>query len=93
MRVLLDSNTCIRFLNKRSPKLIESLVDMGDEDVFVCSVVKAEMFYGSAKSRDPQRNREVQSTFFSRYRSLPFDDRAAEVSLSKKNSGRTSVSQ
>jgi tRNA(fMet)-specific endonuclease VapC len=45
---------------------------------FVCSIVKAEMFYGSQKSLRRERNLAVQRTFFSRYVSLPFDDQAAD---------------
>ncbi|MEO5729020.1 MAG: type II toxin-antitoxin system VapC family toxin [Byssovorax sp.] len=78
MKYLLDSNTCIRFLNQRSPAVIDRLTDTSDEDIFVCSVVKAEMFYGSERSQRRERNLAVQRAFFSRYVSLPFDDAAAE---------------
>ena len=78
MKFLLDSNTCIKFLNQRSPALIDRLTDTPDEDVFVCSVVKAEMFYGSERSARRERNLAVQRAFFGRYVSLPFDDAAAE---------------
>lgn len=78
MKYLLDSNTCIRFLNQRSPALIERLMETPDEDIFVCSIVKAEMFYGSERSQRRERNLTVQRTFFSRYVSLPFDDASAE---------------
>lgn len=78
MKYLLDTNTCIQFLNQRSQKLIDRLTDTPDEDIFVCSVVKAEMFYGSEKSARRERNLAVQRAFFARYVSLPFDDAAAE---------------
>lgn len=78
MRFLLDTNTCIRFLNGRSATLVKHLTDAADEDVGVCSVVKAEMLYGSERSKNPLRSREIQQRFFARYVSLPFDDPAAE---------------
>jgi len=78
MKYLLDTNTCIRFLNGRAPKVLQKLTATDDCDIAVCSVVKAEMFAGSEKSRDPQRSRNVQNVFFSRYRSLPFNDEAAD---------------
>lgn len=78
MRFLLDTNTCIRFLNGRAPAVKERLIAASDEDVVVCSIVKAEMFAGSEKSRDPRRSRLLQDEFFSRYFSVPFDDQAAE---------------
>lgn len=78
MKYLLDSNTCIRFLNQRSPALLARLTDTPDADIFVCSVVKAEMFYGSERSARRARNLAVQRAFFARYVSLSFDDAAAE---------------
>ena len=78
MKYLLDTNTCIRFLNGRAPTVLEKLAATDDCGVAVCSVVKAEMFAGSEKSRDPQRSRNVQELFFARYQSLPFDDVAAD---------------
>lgn len=78
MKYLLDSNTCIRFLNQRSQVVVDRLTETPDEDIFVCSIVKAEMFYGSQKSLRRERNLAVQRAFFSRYVSLPFDDLAAD---------------
>jgi tRNA(fMet)-specific endonuclease VapC len=46
-------------------------------EVAVCSVVKAELFFGAMRSRDPQKMLARQQAFFAPYASLPFDDRAA----------------
>jgi predicted nucleic acid-binding protein len=67
MKYLLDSNTCVRFLNQRAPALIDRLADTPDEDILVFSVVKAEMFYGSERSARRERNLAVQRAFFARY--------------------------
>lgn len=64
MKYLLDTNTCIRFLNARSEALVERLSFTPDEQICVCSIVKAEMFFGSIKSRDPVRTRAIQERFF-----------------------------
>lgn len=48
------------------------------EQLFVCSVVKAELFYGAAKSQHPERTRQSQHLFLQPFRSLDFDDRSAE---------------
>jgi tRNA(fMet)-specific endonuclease VapC len=45
----------------------------------LCSVVKAELFYGARKSQRPQRSLEKQQQFVNYFVSLPFDDEAAEV--------------
>ncbi len=78
MRYLLDTNTCIRFLNARAPRLIERLTQTPDKDICVCSVVKAEMFFGAQKSRQRAKTRSIQEQFLSRYHSLVFDDKAAD---------------
>lgn len=47
--------------------------------VVLCSVVKAELIYGALHSQNPHRNRQQVQHFFTQFRSLPFDDPAAEV--------------
>lgn len=78
MRYLLDSNTCIRFLNGRSLAIASRPKSTPPEQVVVCSIVKAELFYGSERSHDPARSRAAQNEFFSLFQSFPFDDSAAD---------------
>ncbi len=47
------------------------------EDMAVCSVVKAELFYGALRSNNPTRTLERQQEFLGRFASLPFGDEAA----------------
>jgi len=75
---LLDTNTCIRYLNERSPALRERVENSDPSDLVVCSVVRAELFYGAAKSNRPAQNHAEQELFLSRFVSLPFDDQCAE---------------
>jgi tRNA(fMet)-specific endonuclease VapC len=79
MKYLLDTNACIRFLNGRSEPLRKRVLQTNPEDIFLCSVVKAELFYGAMKSRSPVRALEKQYQFVSQFISLPFDDSAAEI--------------
>lgn len=79
MTYLLDTNVCIRYLNGRAPGVLRRLQALQPVDVMVCSVVKAELFYGARRSRDPARSLAVQRQFLQPYHSLPFDDAAAEV--------------
>jgi tRNA(fMet)-specific endonuclease VapC len=79
MKYLLDTNTCIRHLNQRSPAIIRKLSSLSIEDVAICSIVKAEMFAGAAKSQTPQQSLAKQQAFLNRFVCLPFDDKAAEV--------------
>lgn len=77
MIYLLDTNTCIRFINGRAPNIRTRLMAVGDQAVVMSAIVKAEMYAGSAKSQTPERSREIQEEFFRRFVSLPFDDATA----------------
>ena len=74
---LLDTNTCIRYLNGRAPAIRLRLHQHNPRDIAVCSVVKAELFYGSPRSNNPIQSLAVQRRFVDSFLSLPFDDRAA----------------
>jgi len=71
---LLDTNTCIRYLNGRSPQVKSHLQSLHPEDVALCSVVKGELNYGAARSRDPERTMARIAEFEAPFTSLPFDD-------------------
>mgnify|MGYP001362423585 CR=1 FL=1 len=79
MKYLLDTNTCIRHLNRRSESIILKLGSLAPNQIAVCSVVKAELLYGGHRSNQPERTLARQRLFFDRFVSLPFDDQAAEV--------------
>jgi tRNA(fMet)-specific endonuclease VapC len=75
---LLDSDTCIRYLNGRSPA-IKSRLERTDQDlVRVCSVVRAELLCGAYKSQNRERTIEKLTRFLAAFESLPFDDSAAD---------------
>jgi tRNA(fMet)-specific endonuclease VapC len=78
MRYLLDTNTCIRHLNRRSPAIIDKLASLPPDQIVVCSVVKAELFAGAQKSQQPTRTLQRQQDFLEQFVSLPFDDAAAQ---------------
>lgn len=79
MTFLLDTNVCIRYLNGRSPGVRAQLQARPPAEIVICSVVKAELFYGAQRSRDPLRSLAVQQQFLQPFRSLPLDDAAAEA--------------
>ena len=76
MKYLLDTNTCIRYLNGRSPEVFRRLDETAEEDVYLCSVVKFELRYGALRSANVEKTLEEQETFVKRFVSLPFDDAA-----------------
>jgi len=74
---LLDTNTCIQFLNGTSLLVEAQFRAHSPRQLKLCSIVKAEMLYGAARSAHPDRNLALMERFFSGYESLPFDDAAA----------------
>jgi len=47
-------------------------------EIAVCSIVKAELFYGAMKSSNPAKVLAEQRRFLDQFVSLTFDDQAAE---------------
>jgi tRNA(fMet)-specific endonuclease VapC len=79
VKYLLDANTCIHFLRhgSRSP-VAARLAAAGPGDVVLSSVVVGELLFGALRSRDVAKNLAEVRTFVAGFRSLPFDDPAAE---------------
>jgi len=74
---LLDTNVCIKILNKNSRKLIKRLKQFSPLEVYLCSVVKAELLYGARKSNRITENLALLRRFFDTFISLQFDDSCA----------------
>ncbi|PWQ93609.1 type II toxin-antitoxin system tRNA(fMet)-specific endonuclease VapC [Leucothrix arctica] len=75
---LLDTNTCIQFINGSSVAVKNNFKQHSASDLVLCSVVKAELFYGARKSQRTESNLLTLERFFIAFKSLPFDDRCAE---------------
>jgi tRNA(fMet)-specific endonuclease VapC len=78
MTYLLDTNACIKYLNGRSENIRRNLESKQPQEMLVCSVVKAELFYGVQKSVKQKENMEKVHTFLDQFVSLSFDDKASE---------------
>ncbi len=79
MIYLLDTNTCIGYISRRSLPIFSRLTSLSREDIALCDVVKLELYYGAYKSERIERNLEVLREFFSEFVSLPFDGHAAAI--------------
>lgn len=79
MKYLLDTNTCIRYINGRNPQIREHMRSIQDSDIAISTVTKGEMYAGSAKRQNPPRSRAMQDAFFIRFESLPFDEPSADA--------------
>ncbi len=78
MKYLLDSNTCIRYINGRSQSVADRIDALSKGEAVVCSMVKAEMFFGALRSQHPAKSLAGQKQFLDLFVSLPFDDVAAD---------------
>lgn len=77
MIYLLDTNACIVYLNNSNSGVMRRLQSLSPQDIAVCSVVKAELFYGANRSKNRKRTLALQQKFLDNFISLPFADTAA----------------
>ena len=79
MMFLLDTNPCVVYLNGRSDVLRERMDSVGDDQIAICSIVRAELCFGAAKSQSPEDTLRRQEEFLGRFGCLPFADAAARA--------------
>ena len=79
MKYLLDTNACVTYLNKPDSFVKQRLIGTPRWQICVCSVVKAELFYGAMKSQNPAQTLLKQQEFLNQFVSLAFDDPAAGI--------------
>ena len=65
-------------LNQRNPTIEEHFRRLKPADIAICSIVKAELFYGARHSQRVEANLQRLIHFLAPLKSLPFDDRCAE---------------
>lgn len=79
MSYLLDTNTCIGYLNQSNVSIYNRLNFLSPGEIFLCDIVKFELYYGAYRSSRQQENLETLRVFFSEFVSLPFDGQAAAI--------------
>jgi len=77
VKLLLDTSICIPLINRTDPELKRRLVAEAPGLVLLCSVVKAELFFGVRHSSHAAENLDRVERFCRAFESLPFDDEAA----------------
>jgi tRNA(fMet)-specific endonuclease VapC len=78
MSWLLDTNAWIDYLKNPASAVRARLVERGPEEISTCSIVRAELLHGARKYGAPERRLAIVRETLAPYRSLPFDDSAAE---------------
>ena len=75
---LLDTNTCIQYLRKKNALVVQRIHARRPDELRVCSIVVAELYFGCLCSAKPAANRQIVDAFIAPYSSLPFDSIAAD---------------
>lgn len=79
MIYLLDTNTCIGYISRRSLPIFQRLSALRQQEVVLCDIVKLELYYGAYKSARQSENLALLRQFFNEFVSLPFDGQAAAI--------------
>ncbi len=86
MIYLPDTNVWIRLLNKSESHVKQRFEDIDPSEIRLCSVVKAELYFGAEKSKRRGENMETIEALFADMESLSFDDQAArQYGVIRKN--------
>lgn len=79
MTYLLDTNTCIALLNNRPDEVANRLATHQPDEIFLCQIVKAELYYGAYRSERVAENLALLAQFCQQFASLPFTDQAVDI--------------
>lgn len=59
MTYLLNTNAWASYLNRRNASVVSGIQQIGSADIRLCSMVKAELYYGANKSPCRDANRAL----------------------------------
>lgn len=79
MAYLLDTNTCIYFLNKSSERIISKMKILSPSDIKLSSITVAELFFGAEKSKAKKKNWSIVEDFTSNFQTIPFDQNCCQT--------------
>ena len=79
MIYLLDTNTCIYFLNRSSEKIISQFKRFSPSEINLPSITVAELYYGAEKSKAKKKNWAIVENFVSTFEIVPFDEKSCEI--------------
>ena len=76
MRYLLDTNICIYIIKKKPPVVLKRVESKQPGEIAISTITLAELEYGIARSRYPDRNRVALLEFLIPFTILDFDQAA-----------------
>ncbi len=77
MAWLPDTNAWIQILKQPGGNVERQMLLRLPEEIYLCSIVKAELWHGAHKYGRTDRRFAVLTALFAGFKSLPFDDAAA----------------
>ena len=91
MRFMLDTDTCIALIKRKSAKILDKLTSHAPGDVGLSTITLAELRYGVAKSAQKERNSQALDEFLLPLEIADFDEMSAgsygEVRAALENAG------
>jgi len=78
MSYLLDTNTCIYFLNRSSEKIISKMKSLSPSNIKLSSITVAELFFGAEKSKAKKKNWAIVQSFIGNFELIPFDEKCCQ---------------
>ena len=79
MNYFIDTNIIIYALKNSYPSIIKKFESIPSYNIFIPSIVKAEIDYGIAKSKNPKLTRELYNKFLSIYSVVPFSEKETKI--------------
>lgn len=75
---LLDTDTCIYYLEGRSPEVVERMRRTPPPEMGLATITIAELHFAAANSKRAAQNFERLRSFLAQFQTFPFTDAAAE---------------
>lgn len=79
MKYMLDTDTCIYLINKRSSALLEKITSKPADQFALSTITTSELLFGVAKSSQKNSNLKALNHFFQSFSILAYDQQAARV--------------
>lgn len=78
MKLMLDTNICIYLIKRHPASVLDRFRSLQVGAIGISIITLAELMYGAAKSRHPQRNKEALAEFTAPFEVASFDTGAAD---------------
>jgi len=79
MAYLLDTNACIQILNSSLSSVTQRILTVPCRQLFLCTVVYSELYYGAFKSSQVERNLTHLEHLFEEFSVLSLDKQGAKL--------------